>query len=49
VLNIGTFPTPPINAGLPDIGPFVVTWYVVLFSLMIRAHRKTQQLRPVSA
>ncbi|MEQ9563830.1 MAG: hypothetical protein RLN69_15025 [Woeseiaceae bacterium] len=49
VLNIGTFPTPPINVGLPDIGPFVVTWYVVLFSLMIRAHRKTKQLQTVSA
>jgi hypothetical protein len=49
VLNIGTFPTPPINVGLPDIGPFVVTWYVVLFSLMSRAHRNTQQWHTVSA
>ena len=48
VLNIGTFPIPPINVGLPDIGPFVVTWYVILFALLIRAHRKTQQAAPVS-
>lgn len=43
VLNIGTFPTPPINVGLPDVGPFVVTWYAVLFLLLIRAHRKVSQ------
>lgn len=41
VLNIWTFPTPPINVGLPDVGPFAVTWYGVLFILMIRAQRKT--------
>lgn len=40
-LNIFTFPTPPINVGLPDVGPFVVSWYLVLFALMIRANRKT--------
>jgi hypothetical protein len=39
-LNIWTFPTPPINVGLPDVGPFAVTWYGVLFILMIRAQRK---------
>lgn len=49
VLNIATFPTPPINVGLPDVGPFVVSWYVILFVLLIRAHRKTQQVVPVSA
>jgi hypothetical protein len=43
VLNIATFPTPPINVGLPDVGPFVVTWYAILFVLMIRAHRKLGQ------
>lgn len=40
ILNIWTFPTPPINVGLPDVGPFVVTWYGILFVLMIRAQRK---------
>lgn len=49
ILNIGTFPTPPINVGLPDIGPFVVTWYVVIFVLLIRAHRKMQQSIPAIA
>jgi hypothetical protein len=39
-LNIWTFPTPPINVGLPDVGPFAVTWYGILFILMIRAYRK---------
>ena len=46
-LNIWTFPTPPINLGLPDVGPFAVTWYGVLFILMIRAQRKL--LVPVMA
>jgi hypothetical protein len=40
LLNIWTFPTPPINVGLPDVGPFAVTWYGILFILMIRAQRK---------
>ena len=40
ILNIYTFPTPPIAIGLPDVGPFVVFWYAVLFVLLIRAHRK---------
>lgn len=30
VLNIGTFPTPPAEAGLVDVGPLVALWYVVL-------------------
>jgi len=33
--------------GLPDVGPFAVTWYGVLFILMIRAQRKL--LVPVMA
>ncbi len=41
VLNIGTFPIPPINAGLPDVGPFAVSWYAILSVLPIRAQRKT--------
>ena len=47
ILNIWTFPTPPINVGLPDVGPFAVTWYGILFILMIRAQRKV--LIPVTA
>jgi hypothetical protein len=30
VLNIGTCPKPPAEAGLFDIGPFVGLWYIVL-------------------
>lgn len=30
VLNIATFPIPPAEAGLFDVGPFVGLWYVVL-------------------
>jgi hypothetical protein len=30
VLNIATFPTPPAEAGLFDVGPFVGLWYVFL-------------------
>ncbi len=41
-LNIFTFPTPPINVGLPDVGPFAMTWYGILFVLTIRAVRKIQ-------
>ena len=40
ILNIWTFPIPPINIGLPDVGPFAITWYGILFILMIRAQRK---------
>ena len=39
-LNIWTFPTPPINVGLPDVGPFAMTWYAILFVLLIRAVKK---------
>ena len=30
VLNLWTFPTPPVNAGLLDVGPLVGLWYLVL-------------------
>jgi hypothetical protein len=30
VLNIGTFPKPPAEAGLFDAGPFVGLWYIFL-------------------
>jgi hypothetical protein len=43
VLNIYTFPIPPIDTGYMDVGPFVVFWYLVLFGLMIRAHLQTTQ------
>jgi len=37
VLNIYTFPIPPVETGYMDVGPFIVFWYLVLFGLMIRA------------
>lgn len=30
VLNLATFPTPPANAGLFDMGPFVGLWYLAI-------------------
>jgi len=29
-LNLATFPTPPAEAGLVDVGPLVALWYVLL-------------------
>ncbi len=29
-LNLATFPTPPAEAGLVDVGPLVALWYVIL-------------------
>jgi hypothetical protein len=40
VLNLYTFPTPPINVGLPDVGPFAMTWYAILFVVTIRAVKR---------
>ncbi len=30
VLNLWTFPTPPVESGLVDVGPFIGLWFVVL-------------------
>lgn len=35
VLNLATFPTPPAEAGLFDLGPFVALWYVLLSVRML--------------
>ncbi len=37
VLNIATFPTPPANAGLVDLGPLVALWYVAVSVQMLRS------------
>jgi hypothetical protein len=39
VLNLATFPTPPGNAGLVDLGPLVGMWYVAVSVQMLRSRR----------
>jgi hypothetical protein len=36
-LNIGTFPTPPANAGLFDPGPLMGLWYLMVTVNMARS------------
>ena len=37
VLNLATFPTPPGEAGLVDLGPFIGLWYLVVTILIWRS------------
>lgn len=37
IFNLATFPTPPGDAGLIDIGPFLGIWYLVATILIIRS------------
>jgi len=39
--NIWTFPTPPIDVGLIDVGPFAMAWYAV-FSFLVHWYRNRQ-------
>jgi hypothetical protein len=39
-LNIATFPTPPGNAGLVDLGPAVALWYVAVSVQLVRRLRQ---------
>jgi hypothetical protein len=48
VLNIVTFPTPPAEAGLLDVGPFVGLWYILL-SLRVLALVRRRARLPGSA
>jgi hypothetical protein len=32
IFNMATFPTPPENAGLVDVGPLVGLWYLVVYA-----------------
>ncbi len=41
VFNVWTFPTPPIDVGLPDVGPFAMAWYA-LFFLVVFLNRSRQ-------
>jgi hypothetical protein len=38
-LNLYTFPTPPANAGLVDLGPAVGLWYLVVTILLLSSLR----------
>lgn len=47
IFNVATFPTPPANAGLVDLGPLLGLWYVVVFvrlgassALLAKQHRR---------
>lgn len=47
IFNVATFPTPPANAGLVDLGPLVGLWYLVVFvrlgassAFLARQHRR---------
>jgi hypothetical protein len=39
VLNLATFPTPPANAGLVDLGPLVGLWYAAVSVQLLRSRR----------
>ncbi len=41
--NLATFPTPPANAGLIDLGPFIGAWYLLVTVLVIRSRRWVRQ------
>lgn len=45
VLNLATFPVPPAEAGLFDVGPFVGLWYVVLSARVLLVARRESRAR----
>jgi hypothetical protein len=49
VLNIGTFPKPPAEAGLFDAGPFVGLWYILLSVRVLIVARGEAARRPAAA
>ena len=52
VLNLGTFPVPPGNAGWIDLGPAVGLWYLVVTVVVLRslpwARSQAEALWPVA-
>lgn len=47
VLNLATFPTPPGDAGLIDLGPLVALWYAAVSVQMLRSsHWAAVRVRP---
>ncbi len=50
VLNLATFPVPPGNAGLIDLGPVIGLWYLVVTVMVLRslpwARRRAEVLWP---
>jgi hypothetical protein len=49
VLNTATFPEPPADVGLVDVGPFVALWYLVIFVRLALLLRSTARGRTVAA
>lgn len=39
ILNLATFPIPPANAGLVDVGPLVGLWYTAVSVQLLRSSR----------
>jgi hypothetical protein len=51
-LNLYSFPTPPANAGLVDLGPAVGAWYLLVTVLLLRSlpwARSEMEERPQAA
>jgi hypothetical protein len=45
LLNLWTFPSPPVNAGLVDVGPAVGVWYLLVFLRAWGSHAWTGAAR----
>ena len=48
VLNLYTFPTPPANAGLVDLGPLIGLWYLAVTIRMWRSLSWAEPVQQVS-